>query len=146
MIGVIIVFETSLVVISYPGGNESHKGRPFAHKPSLLVTSWKCKVYINEDIYIADSKPTIVKAFVGHNSAAVIFNSLELGQLADEKDGSINVCHIEASKVVVVGYLQDLYKTLNEEHWTEHLNVLPRLRKLDVEVQIHNIDDLTSKT
>ena len=128
-----------------PGGEESDKGRPFAHEPSTLVSSWKCKVYINEDIYIADGKPTTVKVFVGHDSSATIFNSLELGQLADEKDGSIRVCHIQASKVVVAGYLQGSTKTLNEEHWTEHLNVLPCLLNLDAEVQIRNIDDPTGE-
>ena len=61
MIGVIMDFEKSLVVIPYPGGNESHKGRLFAYKLSTLVSSWKFKVYINEDIYIADSKPNAVK-------------------------------------------------------------------------------------
>mmetsp|Transcript_5978 Transcript_5978/g.6707 ORF Transcript_5978/g.6707 Transcript_5978/m.6707 type:complete len:227 (+) Transcript_5978:663-1343(+) len=80
------------------------------------------------------------------HSLAAIFNSLELTQFADEKDGSIRVCHIKASKVVVAGYLQGSTKTLNEEYWTEHLNVLPRLLNLDVEVQIHNIDDLTGET
>ena len=39
MIGVIMAFETSLVVIPYPGGNKSHKGRPFAHEPPTLVSS-----------------------------------------------------------------------------------------------------------
>ena len=79
-------------------------------------SSWICKTYHNEDIYIADGKPTTVKVFVGHDSLAAIFNLLELGQLADEKDGAIRVCHIQASKVVVAGYLQGSTKTLNEEH------------------------------
>ena len=74
MINVIMAFEPILVVIPYPGGNKSHKGHPFAHRPSILVSYWKCKVYINEDIYITDGKPTTVKVFVGHNSLAVIFN------------------------------------------------------------------------
>ena len=69
---------------------------------------------------------------------------LELAKLVDEKEGSIRVCHIQANKVVVAGYLQGSTKTFNKEHWTEHLNVLPRLRNLDVEVQIRNIDDPTS--
>ena len=62
----------------------------------------------------------------------------------DEKEGSIRVCHVQASKVVVAGYLQGSTNTLNEEHWTEHINVLPHLRNLDVEVQIRDIDDPTS--
>ena len=63
-----------------------------------------------------------------------------------EKEASIRVCHIQASKVVVAGYLQESTETSNEEHWTEHLNVLPRLQNLDVEVQIRNIEDPTSDT
>ena len=114
------------------------------HEPSTLVSSWKCKIYINEDIYIADGKPTAVNFFVGHDSSAAVFNSLELAKLVDEKEGSIRVCHIQASKVVVASYLQGSTKTLNEEHWTEHLNMLPRLRNLDVKVQIRNINDPTS--
>jgi len=145
MIGVIKSFEPSLVVIPYPGSEESNKGRPFTHEPSTLVSSWKCKVYINADFYIADGKPTTVKVFVGHDSSAAIFNLLELGQLVDKKDGSVRVCHIQASKVVVAGYLQGSTKTLNEEHWIEHYNVLPRLRNLDVKVQIRNIDDPTGE-
>ena len=83
---------------------------------------------------------------MGHDSSATVFNSLELAKLVHEKEAFIRVCHIQASKVVVAGYLQGSTKTLNEEHWTEHLNVLPRLRNLDVEVQIRNIEDPTSDT
>ena len=79
------IFEKNPVVIPYPGGPESHKGRPFAHKPLTLVSSWKCKMYINEDIYTAEGKPTAVKVFVGHNSSAAVFNSPELAKLVDEK-------------------------------------------------------------
>ena len=51
------------------------------------------------------------------------------------------MCHIQTSKVVVAVYLQGSTKAFNEEHWTEHLNLLPRLHNLDVKVQIRNIDD-----
>ena len=39
MIGVVMSFEPSLVVIPYPGGDESHKGRSFVQEPSTLVSS-----------------------------------------------------------------------------------------------------------
>ena len=146
VIGVIMDFEKSLVVVPYPDGPESHKGRPFAHDPSILVSSWKYKIYISEDLYIAYGKPTSVKLFVGHNSSAAVFNSLEFAKLLHEREASIRVCHIQASIVVVAGYLQGSTKTLNEEHWTEHLNWLPCLKNLDVEVQIRNIEDPTSDT
>ena len=108
------------------------------------MSSWKCKIYIDEDLYIADSKPTSVKRVVGHDSSAAVFNSLDFAKLLDEREASIRVCHIQASKVVVAGYLQGSNKTLNGEHWTEHLNWLPCLKNLDVEVQIRNIEDPTS--
>ena len=71
-------FEKSLVVVPYPDGPESLKGRPFAHDLSTLVSSWKCKIYTEEDLYIADGKPTSVKLFVDHDSSAAVFNSLDL--------------------------------------------------------------------
>ena len=64
---VIMGFEPSLVVIPYPGGTESHKGRPFAHEATTLISSYKCKIYTN-DIFIADRKPATVNVFVGHDS------------------------------------------------------------------------------
>ena len=78
--------------------------------------------------------PTTTKIFVGHDSVPAIFNSRELAQIADERDGAIRVCYVQASKVVAAGYLQGSTKTMNEAHWTQHLNALPRLDKLDVEI------------
>ena len=144
MIGVIMSFKPNLAVVPYTGGDESHKGRPFAHEATILVSSWRCKIYTN-DIYIADGKPTTIKVFVGHDSPAAIFNSLELGQLADEKEGSVRVCHIQASTVVVAGYFNGFTKTLNVDHWTKHYNVLPCLRNIDVKVQIWVIEDPTGE-
>ena len=144
MIAVIMGFKPSLVVIPYPGGDESHKGRPFAHKATTLVSSWKCKIYTN-DIYIADGKPITVKVFVGHDSPAAIFNLLELAQLTDEKEGTVQLCFIRASKVVVAGYLNGSTKTMDVIHWTEHYNCLPRLRSMDIEVKMLNIEDPTGE-
>ena len=139
----IMDFESTLVVVPYPNGPDSHKARPFAYDPSTLVNTWKCKMYIDQNLYIADSKPTSIKLFVGHNSSAAVSNLLDLARQLDEKEASIRVCHIQTSKVVVAGYLQGSTKTLNKEHWTNFLNVLPRLKHLDVKVQIRNIKDQT---
>ena len=143
MIGAIMEFEPSLVVIPFPDSKDAlkNKARPFTHEPSVLCSTWACKGYHQEKIYIAEGQPTTVKLFVGHDSVRAIFNSRELVQIADERDGTIRVCHIQASKVVAAGYLQGSTKSINEEHWTENLNALPRLNKLDVEVVIRNIDD-----
>ena len=144
MIAVIMEFEPSLVVIPYPGGVESHKGRPFAHEATISVSSYRCEVYTNE-LFIAEGKPTTVKVFVGHDLAAVIFNSLELALLADEKEGVIRVCFIQASRVVVAGYLNGSTKIMDVIHWTKHYNCLPCLRSMDIEVKMLNIKDPTGE-
>ena len=113
--GVLMSFETTLVVISYPDGPESHKGRPFAHKASTLVSTYRYKIFVSA-VYIAPGKPTTVKVFVGHDSPAAIFNLLELAKLADEKYCSIKVCAIQASKVVVDSYLNGSTKILDPDH------------------------------
>ena len=136
-------FEPTLVVILYPDGPESHKGRPFAHKASTLVSTYKCKIFVS-NLCIAPGKPTMVKVFVGHDSPAAIFNLLELAKLVGEKDCSVKVCAIQASKVVVAGYLNGYTKTMDPDHWTDHFNTLPRLKNLDIEVQILNIPDPTA--
>ena len=48
MITALISFEPSLVVIPYPGGVDSHKGRPFVNEATTLVSFYKCKIYIDE--------------------------------------------------------------------------------------------------
>ena len=94
VIGEIMDFEQTLVVLPYPNGPDSHKARPFLHDPSTLASAWKAKMYIAEDLYIADGKPTTVKMFMGHDSSAAVFNSLDLARKLDEREASIRVCHI----------------------------------------------------
>ena len=86
-----------------------------------------------------------MEIFVCHDSPAAIFNSLELGKLADKKDGSVQVCSIQASKVVVAGYLNGSIKTMDDNHWTEHYNCLPRPHNMDIEVKMLNIKDPTGE-
>ena len=111
VIGVIMDFEKTLVVIPYPDGPDSYKAWPFSHDPSTLASYWKAKPYASQDLYIADGKPTSVKIFVGHDSSAAVFNSLELAKLLDDREASIRVCHVQSSKVVVAGYFQGSTKT-----------------------------------
>ena len=87
-----------------------------------------------------------VKLFVGHDTPSAAFNSLEFAQKADELDGVVRVCFIQASKVVVAGYLVGSSKTLDDIHWTDHYNSHPRLLKMDVQVKTQNIEDLTGET
>ena len=116
MVEVLIQFEPKLVIIPFPDSKDSIKARPFMHEASTLASSGSAKRYHAEDNYIADGMPTTTKIFVGHDSVPAIFNSRELAQIADERDGAIRVCHIQASKVVAAGYLQGSTKTINEEH------------------------------
>ena len=125
-------------------GPESHKGRPFAYEASTLVSTYEYKIYVNEH-FVAPGKPMTVKVFAGHNSPAAIFNSLELAKLADEKECSVKVCAIQASKVVIAGYLDGFTKTLDVDYWTEYFNNLSCLRNMDIEVQILNILDPTGE-
>ena len=142
IIDVLMKFTSPLVVIPFPDGPDSHKGRPFMHDPSGLVSTWKAKIYVN-DLYITPGKPTKVKVFVGHNAPAAIFNSIQLAKRADEIDCSVKVCPIQSNKVVTAGYLNRSTKSLDPEHFTDLLNTIPRprLKNLDVEVQIINIPD-----
>ena len=142
---VLMEFEPNLVVIPFPESKDAikNRARPFMYVASSLSSTYVCKGYHQEGLYIAEGQPTIVKIFVGHDSVAAVFNSRELAEIVEGKDGSIRVCHIQASKVVAAGYFNGSTKTLNKEHWTENLNALPRLAKLDVEVFIQNIHDPT---
>ena len=97
------------------------------------------------DLFIADRKPTTVKIFVSHDSTAAIFNSLELGKLAEEKDGSVQVCFIQANKVVVTEYLNGSTKTMDINHWTEHYNCFSDQHNMDIEVKMLNIEDPTGE-
>ena len=69
VIGEIVDFKPTLVVVPYPNGPDSHKARPFLHDPSTLASYWKVKMYTAQNLYIADWKPTSVNVFVGHDSS-----------------------------------------------------------------------------
>ena len=75
----------------------------------------------------------------------VAFNSKECVQVAYERDGAVHVCMIQFSKVVEAGYLQGSTKTLNDSHWTDHFNVHPHLKKMEVQVKTKKIEDPTEE-
>ena len=143
LIEVLMKFTSPLVVIPFPDGPDSHKGRPFSHDPALLVSTYKCKVYVS-NLYIAPGKPMMVKVFVGHDASAAIFNSIKLAKIADKRDCTVRVCDIQSNKVVVAGYLNGSTKTLDPEHFTDLLNTVPRLKGCDVEVKNLIIPDPTA--
>ena len=145
LIEILIEFEPKIVVIPFPGSKDAAKNRsrPFMYAPTPLSSCFIAKGYHQEGLYISEGVPTITKLFVGHDCEPVAFNSLELADLMEEKDGAIRVCHIQASKVIPAGYFMGSTKTINIEHWTENFNLLPRLSTLDVEIVILNIKDPT---
>lgn len=120
-------FTSPFVVIPFPEGPDSHKGHPFAHNPSVLVSTWTCKVYVS-NLYIAPGKPTTVEVFVGHHLPAVIFNFIDLTKRVDEIDCVVRVCAIQSNKVVVAGYLNGSTKTLDPKYFTDLLNTMSRLK------------------
>ena len=93
LLAVLMKFTSRFVVIPFPEGPDSLQDRPFAHDPSVVASTWRAKVYVN-DLYISPGKPTTVKVFVGHDEPAVIFNSIELAKRVDEIDCAIRVCAI----------------------------------------------------
>ena len=129
IIDVLMKFTSPFVVIPFPDGPDSHKGRPFMHNPSGLVSTWKAKIYVN-DLYIAPGKPTTVKVFVRHDDPTAIFNSIDLAKRADEIDCSVKVCAIQSNKVVTAGYLNGSTKSLDPLHFTDLLNPVPCLKIL----------------
>ena len=140
MLVMLMAFEPSLVVISYPGGATLNKGRPFANNCSTISSSYKYQIYIDH-LSIEDGTPTTIKLFVGHNMPSAVFNSLELAQKVDELEDAVSVCFNQASTVVVASYLNSSTKTMNVIHWTEHYNCLPHMRIMDIEVKMPNIED-----
>ena len=140
MLLALMIFEPSLVVILYPGGATSNKGCPFENECSTICSSYKCQIYI-DNLSIGNGTPTTVKLFVGHDMSSDIFNSLELAQKADDLEGAVRVCFIQASKVVVADFLDGSTKTMNMTHWTEHYNCLPPMGSMDNEGKMLNIED-----
>ena len=102
----------------------------------------KSQIYFN-NLYIGPGKPTTVKVFVGNNKPAAIFNSIDLAKIVDDIDCSVKVCAIQSNKVVVACYLNGSTNTFELEHFTYLVEALPRMKKLDVEVNYTNITELT---
>ena len=142
LIELLMKFTTKFVMIPFPDGPDSHKGRPFEKDPSILSSTWTCKIYV-QDLYIGPGKPTTVKVFVGHDEPAAIFNSIDLAKRVDEIGCSVKVCAIQSSSEVCAGWLNGSTRTLEPLHFTDLICSIPRMNNLDVEVRNMNITDLT---
>ena len=99
MISALMELEPRLVIILYPDCATIKTGHPFLKDCSMLSNTTWCQIYVDK-LYVGEGKPTTVKLFVGHDTPAAAFNSLEFTQKAEELDGEVCVCIIQASKVV----------------------------------------------
>ena len=108
----------------------------------MLSNATRCQIYVDK-LYVGEGKPITVKLFVGHDTLAAVINSLEFSQKADEFDGSVCMCIIQASKVVEAGYFLGSNNTMDDIHWNNHYNNPPRLLKMDVQVKSHPIPNPT---
>ena len=132
--------EPSLATIPYPDHPTTKTSCPFSKDCSMLSNTTRIRTYVDQ-IYAADDKSTIVKWLVGHDTPSAAFNSLEFSRKADEFDGEVRICTIQASTVVTAGYLLGSRKTMDDIHWSTHYNVHPRLLKMDVQVKTQNVPD-----
>lgn len=58
----------------------------------------------------------MVKLFVSHDHPSAPFNLIEFATATDNLDGTLSVCIIPASKVIVDGYLLRSRNTMNDSH------------------------------
>ena len=82
--------------------------------------------------------------FVSHDLKSAAFDSIEFSKAADDLDGAVSVCVIQASKVVIAGYLMGSRTTMVDSHWNAHYNNHPKLQNMDVQVQLQKIKDNNS--
>ena len=108
------------------------------HHPHMEVRSTQIS-----DSCCSGHQQTTIKMFVGHDTPAAAFNSLEFSQKADKLEGEVRVCIIQASKVVEAGYFLSWNKTMKDLHLSDHYNNHPRLLRMDAQVKTHNIPNPT---
>ena len=113
--------ETSLVIISYSDCPTTKTGSSFLKDCFMLSNTTRVRIYLDE-LSAAEGKPATVKMFVGHDTLATAFNSLKFSQKANKFDGVVCICSIQASTVVMAGYLLGSSKTMDDIHWSNHYN------------------------
>ena len=101
----------------------------------MLSSMSRAQLYVNH-IWVREGEPTRIKIIVSHDLKAAAYNSIEFANVADDLDGAVSVCVIQASKVVIAGYLMGSRKTMVNTHWNSHFNNHPKLNNMDVQVQI----------
>ena len=109
----------------------------------MLSSLSRARLYVDH-IWVREGEPTRIKIIVSHDLKAAAFNSIEFAKAADDLDGAVSVCVIQASHVVVAGYLMGSRKTMVNNHWNSHFNNHLKLNNMDVQVQIQKIKDNSS--
>ena len=111
MLLALMELESRLVILPYPDRSTTTTSRPFSHKCSMLSSLSRAWLYVDH-IWVREGEPTRIKIIVSHDLKAVAFNSIEFVKVADNLDGAVSVCVIQASKVVTAGYLMGSRKTM----------------------------------
>ena len=107
--------EPRLVILPYPDRTTTATSRPFSHECSILSSLARAWLYVDH-IWVREGEPTRIKIIVSHDLKAAAFNSIEFAKVADDLNGAVSVCVIQASHIVVAGYLMRLRKTMVNNH------------------------------
>ena len=82
--------------------------------------------------------------FASHDLKLAAFDSIEFSKAANDLDGAVSVCVIQAGKVIIAGYLMGSRTTMINSHWDAHYNNYPKLQNMDVQVKLQKIKDNNS--
>ena len=130
--------EKRLVGSPFPDRPLAAKCRPFQGDASMLSGDSKARLYL-ESLWVKEGQDVLVKMFVAHNIDPLSFNSLKFSVVCNDLDGALSVSRIQSSNTTRAGYFLGSRITMNPDHWSDLLNVYPRLLKLDVYVVIEKI-------
>ena len=119
MLAVLMELEPRLVILPYPDRTTTSTSRPFSNDCSVLLSLARARLYVDH-IWVKEGKPTRVIFFVSHDLKSAAFDSIEFSKAADDLDGAVSVCVIQASKVVIAGYLMGSRTTMVDSHWNSH--------------------------
>ena len=139
----IMGLEKRLVVLPFPDRPLNANCRPFQGDASMLSGVTKACLYL-ESLWVKEGHHTIVIMFVAHDVDPLSFNSLEFSVACNDLDGALSVSQIQSSNTTRAGYFLGSRITMNPDHWSDLLNVHPRLLNLDVYVVMEKIQVKTS--
>ena len=123
--------EPRLVILPYPDRSTTATSRPFSNDCSMLSSLARARLYV-DNIWVREGEPTRVKIIVSHNLKAAASSSIEFVKVANNLKGAVSICVIQASKVIIAGYLMVSRKTMVDIYWNSHFNNHPKLNNMDV--------------